>query len=139
MIRRPPRSTRTDTLFPYTTLFRSRVRRQLGDDSGDVEQGAPGQPGDEAELVLAGDERELPERELAVAAERQPGAVLEGDAERARRAGVQNVAAMDRRSRFGGQTNVAVLDVGLARHGLDVADDVAFLGAGAGRDQQQHR
>src|SRR3546814_828054 len=28
MIRRPPRSTRTDTLFPYTTLFRS--ARQLG-------------------------------------------------------------------------------------------------------------
>src|SRR3546814_19075475 len=34
MIRRPPRSTRTDTLFPYTTLFRSPVdapaRRQRG-------------------------------------------------------------------------------------------------------------
>src|SRR3546814_6316852 len=29
MIRRPPRSTRTDTLFPYTTLFRS-VRRRTG-------------------------------------------------------------------------------------------------------------
>src|SRR3546814_7493958 len=27
MIRRPPRSTRTDTLFPYTTLFRSRGGR----------------------------------------------------------------------------------------------------------------
>src|SRR3546814_4232371 len=27
MIRLPPRSTRTDTLFPYTTLFRSRVAR----------------------------------------------------------------------------------------------------------------
>src|SRR3546814_4342814 len=27
MIRRPPRSTRTDTLLPYTTLFRSRRRR----------------------------------------------------------------------------------------------------------------
>src|SRR3546814_3181301 len=27
MIRRPPRSTRTDTLFPYTTLFRARQRR----------------------------------------------------------------------------------------------------------------
>src|SRR3546814_5316327 len=27
MIRRPPRSTRTDTLFPYTTLFRSPVGR----------------------------------------------------------------------------------------------------------------
>src|SRR3546814_4788802 len=26
MIRRPPRSTRTDTLFPYTTLFRSKLR-----------------------------------------------------------------------------------------------------------------
>src|SRR3546814_3678752 len=33
MIRRPPRSTRTDTLFPYTTLFRSvrkRFRRAEG-------------------------------------------------------------------------------------------------------------
>src|SRR3546814_10253169 len=28
MIRRPPRSTRTDTLFPYTTLFRSRQHRR---------------------------------------------------------------------------------------------------------------
>src|SRR3546814_15239563 len=28
MIRRPPRSTRTDTLFPYTTLFRSPVGRK---------------------------------------------------------------------------------------------------------------
>src|SRR3546814_13053145 len=27
MIRRPPRSTRTDTLFPYTTLFRSDTRQ----------------------------------------------------------------------------------------------------------------
>src|SRR3546814_1082114 len=30
MIRRPPRSTRTDTLFPYTTLFRSWVRDSTG-------------------------------------------------------------------------------------------------------------
>src|SRR3546814_15832113 len=29
MIRRPPRSTRTDTLFPYTTLFRSMVAFDL--------------------------------------------------------------------------------------------------------------
>src|SRR3546814_3132791 len=29
MIRRPPRSTRTDTLFPYTTLFRSYLMDQL--------------------------------------------------------------------------------------------------------------
>src|SRR3546814_13056353 len=45
MIRRPPRSTRTDTLFPYTTLFRScdprrgcglfpdRLDRDLADDA----------------------------------------------------------------------------------------------------------
>src|SRR3546814_2106453 len=31
MIRRPPISTRTDTLFPYTTLFRSRPRKPSGD------------------------------------------------------------------------------------------------------------
>src|SRR3546814_9609182 len=30
MIRRPPRSTRTDTLFPYTTLFRSPDLRENG-------------------------------------------------------------------------------------------------------------
>src|SRR3546814_14191362 len=30
MIRRPPRSTRTDTLFPYTTLFRSRRAADRG-------------------------------------------------------------------------------------------------------------
>src|SRR3546814_14245637 len=29
MIRRPPRSTRTDTLFPYTTLFRSLCGRRM--------------------------------------------------------------------------------------------------------------
>src|SRR3546814_17453576 len=29
MIRRPPRSTRTDTLFPYTTLFRARQANEL--------------------------------------------------------------------------------------------------------------
>src|SRR3546814_7794795 len=31
MIRRPPRSTRTDTLFPYTTLFRSAVSEEFRD------------------------------------------------------------------------------------------------------------
>src|SRR3546814_16794634 len=29
MLRRPPRSTRTDTLFPYTTLFRSAIRSSV--------------------------------------------------------------------------------------------------------------
>src|SRR3546814_9666093 len=34
MIRRPPRSTRTDTLFPYTTLFRSPTRDEQRHDEG---------------------------------------------------------------------------------------------------------
>src|SRR3546814_11511602 len=37
MIRRPPRSTRTDTLFPYTTLFRSQ-RRLVLEGAGRIEQ-----------------------------------------------------------------------------------------------------
>src|SRR3546814_10356960 len=35
MIRRPPRSTRTDTLFPYTTLFRSALDDLAGQPFGD--------------------------------------------------------------------------------------------------------
>src|SRR3546814_19854191 len=46
MIRRPPRSTRTDTLFPYTTLFRSfrACRREGGEGSWrrDAVQHGPG-------------------------------------------------------------------------------------------------
>src|SRR3546814_2063674 len=38
MVRRPPRSTRTDTLFPCTTLFRS--DGQCADDEHDVAEGA---------------------------------------------------------------------------------------------------
>src|SRR3546814_11550838 len=34
MIRRPPRSTRTDTLFPYTTLFRSKSSASLDVEAG---------------------------------------------------------------------------------------------------------
>src|SRR3546814_10243269 len=41
MIRRPPRSTRTDTLFPYTTLFRSRLPRP-GLRAGGLGRGAQG-------------------------------------------------------------------------------------------------
>src|SRR3546814_13714594 len=52
MIRRPPRSTRTDTLFPYTTLFRSFLLQQESQDDQTVAQGAgddrSGQP---AELI----------------------------------------------------------------------------------------
>src|SRR3546814_1651306 len=45
MIRRPPRSTRTDTLFPYTTLFRS-VEPPVGAQAEDAARRIvqPGQP-----------------------------------------------------------------------------------------------
>src|SRR3546814_12780534 len=51
MIRRPPRSTRTDTLFPYTTLFRSQVLFQptsdlkflLSADYSEINQPSPTQ------------------------------------------------------------------------------------------------
>src|SRR3546814_18227844 len=36
MIRRPPRSTRTDTLFPYTTLFRSPLVARLNADTRQI-------------------------------------------------------------------------------------------------------
>src|SRR3546814_5563654 len=59
MIRRPPRSTRTDTLFPYTTLFRSRsriVEVDLGLRLGDVchleAEELVGQPGVENPPVI---------------------------------------------------------------------------------------
>src|SRR3546814_3309498 len=42
MIRRPPRSTRTDTLFPYTTLFRSHASPGAGADRQDGAEDGPG-------------------------------------------------------------------------------------------------
>src|SRR3546814_13838354 len=66
MIRRPPRSTRTDTLFPYTTLFRSQPRRRLpaalriAAGAPDVEPGAVtrarGAAGDEVQACAVGAE-----------------------------------------------------------------------------------
>src|SRR3546814_6511903 len=61
MIRRPPRSTRTDTPFPYTTLFRSHQHvdralapEQVGDQEASDE---PGGAGDEVAHVLASRDR----------------------------------------------------------------------------------
>src|SRR3546814_8928355 len=47
MIRRPPRSTRTDTLFPYTTLFRSRRSRRADAAQLDRIDGGPRHQGRE--------------------------------------------------------------------------------------------
>src|SRR3546814_8071093 len=49
MIRRPPRSTRTDTLFPYTTLFRSSL--VCRPDRAVRARFQPGQPGEHAPVL----------------------------------------------------------------------------------------
>src|SRR3546814_4396079 len=86
MIRRPPRSTRTDTLFPYTTLFRSlpgghagqvgeptadpeparRIERRQADVGHIVQSGTFGQPGQvlRAELLVHRDRSEEHTSEL---------------------------------------------------------------------------
>src|SRR3546814_19703583 len=65
MIRRPPRSTRTDTLFPYTTLFRSAERHDVVDarEVADTD-GADGQPLHRAGDAARGDHVALVERVL---------------------------------------------------------------------------
>src|SRR3546814_9349458 len=66
MIRRPPRSTRTDTLFPYTTLFRSpRAQRVVHEEAGTRDAA------DEEYQPRHHDRREngVEEREAAVAQE----------------------------------------------------------------------
>src|SRR3546814_9210245 len=60
MIRRPPRSTRTDTLFPYTTLFRSRLAvlgvGRVHDGRGDVV---------DADVLTGAGDLQVAEREVA--------------------------------------------------------------------------
>src|SRR3546814_9134766 len=53
MIRRPPRSTRTDTLFPYTTLFRSLRPDAAGSGMG-LARGAADRPRGQSALPLSG-------------------------------------------------------------------------------------
>src|SRR3546814_7142296 len=69
MIRRPPRSTRTDTLFPYTTLFRS-LRCPA----------AESRPGRQAHAQGAG-ERWLSARERQLSAATRQGESQRGQAE----------------------------------------------------------
>src|SRR3546814_13493124 len=76
MIRRPPRSTRTDTLFPYTTLFRSNAIPILA--------GA---------LLLAGCSEDKPTKAEKVAAASVPGAPPQGAVdETAKNAPASNVS-----------------------------------------------
>src|SRR3546814_18512223 len=64
MIRRPPRSTRTDTLFPYTTLFRSvTVEVVAADEAGVAENENPVADADVGGVGCAGVEADVPRSE----------------------------------------------------------------------------
>src|SRR3546814_11491537 len=86
MIRRPPRSTLTDTLFPYTTLFRSLARLEvlhleegLAADRGDPVGVAPARAGDVVGQEVAGAGHDLG----ALAGRQRPVALgLDGDRHR---------------------------------------------------------
>src|SRR3546814_1060929 len=54
MFRRPPGSTRTDTLCPYTPLFRSQVETVAAKQLPDVGDDAPGAPGRAVEFETGG-------------------------------------------------------------------------------------
>src|SRR3546814_13890212 len=71
MIRRPPRSTRTDTLFPYTTLFRSPERKADPLEATDREVFAAQIVAQLGEVGAAG-----AGNRLANGAHAQPGAVV---------------------------------------------------------------
>src|SRR3546814_13448863 len=94
MIRRPPRSTRTDTLFPYTTLFRSFEMAGEEPQVGiDVEFGADQALSERA--ALAGDLRDAVEHQHR----RQRQARVAGAEHLAAAAGKELVAIQRRRSR----------------------------------------
>src|SRR3546814_7951280 len=75
MIRRPPRSTRTDTLFPYTTLFRSAVDDQgrVGTDKDFITT-----PKDQAEI---NDRQQIAEERGALTAQQVLAAQLNNQAQ----------------------------------------------------------
>src|SRR3546814_944657 len=75
MIRRPPRSTRTDTLFPYTTLFRS--GRRIGDHRCELAFGRKAVPQHRPAFELA--DIPLPLKDIDVEVEQHAG--LDGLAE----------------------------------------------------------
>src|SRR3546814_17892863 len=76
MIRRPPRSTRTDTLFPYTTLFRSllsdkTLRSRLGNEIAKTD--VKGVLHDDAKTALGNLDERFGKRALPRSEERRVG------------------------------------------------------------------
>src|SRR3546814_14660306 len=111
MIRRPPRATRTDTLFPYTTLFRSQAERPAGSLSwhkGDDDQTRPGT------LTMTPD----------------PNAIFRGFARAVRQ--TPDAVAIRYESRAWSYRDLCAAAISFARklaeEGVEKGDRVAFLG-----------
>src|SRR3546814_17360203 len=98
MMPRPPRSTRTYTRFPYTTLFRSQRRRRR--DHRLVRIALYG-IGDQRRLHA--DARQRPAEHPEMAFDRGGGIAIEGRAHRVRQLGERDV--------FGIETDVAVIEM----------------------------
>src|SRR3546814_17031002 len=78
MIRRPPRSTRTDTLFPYTTLFRSDQQTHQQQAQHHAESGAPQRADIAADQIAhAGAQREQQQHRQAAHQDARSAAVSE--------------------------------------------------------------
>src|SRR3546814_4709987 len=75
MIRRPPRSTRTDTLFPYTTLFRSQIPLFRGNRYLGILFGPDGYPPALERLPHSGEGLVMRDVNYAVEMVRQPGQI----------------------------------------------------------------
>src|SRR3546814_8163577 len=127
MIRRPPRSTRTDNLFPYTTLFRSRADVPGRAGGGDVVEHLAGAGG----VDVAGDSGAVavdPDRDADLHARRGPvaapatellhargvvAAVGAGACERAARAAGGGFGRVSSRPAFRGSSFVQVQACGV--------------------------
>src|SRR3546814_9599605 len=108
MIRRPPRSTRTDTLFPYTTLFRSR------------------------EILVGDDELGVEQQLLAKAVAGGAGALRSVEAEQAR-LDLGDGEAGDRAGEFFGEDDAAGRSVVLEHRALTHLPPAGGGGRGSGR------
>src|SRR3546814_3346332 len=97
MIRRPPRSTRTDTLFPYTTLFRSQPAGVAG------RLPAGGLP-----AARDGPSRRHPVRRSYLGAEAQHDPAQAAEAEAPRRSRLSRAPSMSLRLVFMGTPDFAV-------------------------------
>src|SRR3546814_12077728 len=107
MIRRPPRSTRTDTLFPYTTLFRSQAAADASQETIvvtgirgslqrnlDIKRNAAGV----VDAISSEDIGQFPDSNVAASLQRLPGVSIQRSGARGAPLGITD-------SGFGGRVN----------------------------------